>query len=146
MCRIACSRCRRRRTFIAVRISRAGLRRQLGRRKNRRKTPENLRGLAVAPNGDAYCKGHYGQIFALRDTNSDGRADVIEQFGPGDGGMRIMFHDGYLYHSSRTTVFRYKYIPGELVPSSPLEVIVHDLPATRDHDQNAFALSTVVND
>jgi glucose/arabinose dehydrogenase/mono/diheme cytochrome c family protein len=103
------------------------------------KTRENLRGLAVAPNGDVYAKGHEGQIFALRDTNSDGRADVIEQFGPGDGGTHIMFHDGYLYHSSRTTVYRYKYIPGELVPSSPLEVIVHDLPATHDHDQKAFA-------
>ncbi len=103
------------------------------------KSRENLRGLAVAPNGDVFAKGHYGQIFALRDTNSDGRADVIEQFGPGDGGTHIMFHDGYLYHSSRTAVYRYKYIPGELVPSSPLEVIVHDLPAARDHDQKAFA-------
>ncbi len=100
---------------------------------------ENLRGLAVAPNGDVFAKGHYGQIFALRDTNGDGRADVIEQFGPGDGGTHIMFHNGYLYHSSRTAVYRYKYIPGELVPSSPLEVIVHDLPAQRDHDQKAFA-------
>ena len=103
------------------------------------KSRENLRGLAIAPNGDVYAKGHYGQIFALRDTNSNGRADVIEQFGPGDGGTHILFHDGYLYHSSRTAVYRYKYIPGELVPSSPLEVIVHDLPAARDHDQKAFA-------
>ena len=82
---------------------------------------ENLRGLAVAPNGDVFAKGHYGQIFALRDTNSDGRADVVEKFGPGDGGTHIMFHNGYLYHSSRTAVYRYKYIPGELTPSSPLE-------------------------
>jgi hypothetical protein len=93
------------------------------------RTQENLRGLTVAPNGDVYAKGLHGQIFALRDTNGAGRADVIEQFGPGDGGTHIMFHDGYLYHSSRTAVYRYKYIPGELVPSNPLEVIVHDLPA-----------------
>jgi glucose/arabinose dehydrogenase len=100
---------------------------------------ENLRGLAVASNGDVYCKGHYGQIFALRDTTGNGRADMIQKFGPGDGGTHIMFHDGYLYHSSRTAVYRYKYIPGELVPSSPMEVIVHDLPAQQDHDQKAFA-------
>jgi len=99
---------------------------------------ENARGLAVAPNGDVYCKGKFGQIWAMRDTNGDGRADVIEKFGPGDGGTHIMFHNGYLYHSSRTTVYRYKYIPGELVPSSPLEVIVHDLPAGKDHDAKAF--------
>jgi glucose/arabinose dehydrogenase/mono/diheme cytochrome c family protein len=103
------------------------------------RTQENLRGLAVAPNGDVYAKGLHGQIWALRDTNGDGRADVIQEFGPGDGGTHIMFHDGYLYHSSRTAVYRYKYIPGELVPSSPLEVMVHDLPAERDHDQKSFA-------
>jgi glucose/arabinose dehydrogenase len=103
------------------------------------RTPENLRGLAVAPNGDVYAKGLHGQIWALRDTNGDGRADVIQEFGPGVGGTHIMFHDGYLYHSSSTAVYRYKYISGELVPSSPLEVIVHDLPQSGGHDQKAFA-------
>ena len=103
------------------------------------RTQENLRGLAVAPNGDVYAKGLHGQIWALRDTNGDGRADVIQEFGPGVGGTHIMFHDGYLYHSSSTAVYRCKYIPGELVPSSPLEVIVHDLPQSGGHDQKAFA-------
>jgi glucose/arabinose dehydrogenase/mono/diheme cytochrome c family protein len=104
------------------------------------RTPENLRGLAVAPNGDVYAKGLRAQIFALRDTNSDGRADVIEQFGPGDGGTDIMFHDGYLYHASSKALYRYKYIPGELVPSSPVEVIVRDLPnQSGGHDQKPFA-------
>src|SRR4051812_14975402 len=103
------------------------------------RTHENLRGLAVAPNGDVYAKGKFGGIWALRDTNGDGRADLIKEFGPGDGGTHIAFHDGYLYHSSRTTVYRYKYTPGELVPTSPLEVIVRDLPAERDHDAKAFA-------
>ena len=103
------------------------------------RTQENLRGLAVAPNGDVYAKGLHGQIWALRDTNGDGRADVIEQFGPSVGGTHILFHGGYLYHSSSTAVYRYKYIPGELVPSSPLEVIVHDLPQSGGHDQKAFS-------
>ncbi len=103
------------------------------------KNTDRLRFLAVAPNGDIYAKLHHGKILALRDTDGDGRADVIKEFGPGDGGTHIMFHHGYLYHSSRTAVYRYKYIPGELVPSSPLEVIVHDLPAEKDHDAKAFA-------
>lgn len=102
-------------------------------------TNERLRGLAVAPNGDLFAKGKVGKIWAMRDTDGDGRADKFEEFGPGDGGTHIMFHGGYLYHSSRTTVYRYKYIPGELTPSSPLEVIVKDLPAERDHDAKAFA-------
>ncbi|HWA24396.1 MAG TPA: PQQ-dependent sugar dehydrogenase [Lacunisphaera sp.] len=103
------------------------------------KTPERLRGIAVAPNGDVYAKLLRGPILALRDTDGDGRADVIKEFGPGDGGTHILFHDGWLYHSSRTAVYRYKYIPGELVPSSPVEVVVRDLPAEKDHDAKAFA-------
>lgn len=102
------------------------------------KSHEALRFLAVAPNGDVYAKGKFGKIWALRDADGDGRADRIEEFGPDGGGTHIMFHDGYLYHSSRTTVYRYKYIPGELVPSSPLEVIVKDLPAEKDHDAKSF--------
>ena len=100
---------------------------------------ENLRGIAVAANGDIFVKGKFGSIFALRDTNADGRADVIKEFGPGDGGTHILFHDGWLYHSSRTAVYRYKYAPGELTPTGALETIVSKLPAERDHDAKAFA-------
>src|SRR4051812_10287399 len=100
---------------------------------------ENLRGLAVAPNGDVYAKGKFGLIWALRDTNGDGRADEIKEFGPGGGGTHIMFHDGWLYHSSRTGVYRYPYKNGELVPSGAMQTIVTDLPAERDHDAKAFA-------
>ena len=101
-------------------------------------TPERLRFLAVAPNGDLYAKLVRGNILALRDTDGDGRFDLIKEFGPGDGGTHIAFHDGYLYHSSRTAVYRYKYTPGELVPTSPLETIVRDLPAEKDHDAKSF--------
>jgi glucose/arabinose dehydrogenase/mono/diheme cytochrome c family protein len=100
---------------------------------------ERLRGIAVAANGDIYAKGKLGSIFALRDTDGDGRADTIKEFGPGDGGTHIMFHDGWLYHSSRTAVYRYKYTPGELVPTSELQTVVSHLPAEKDHDAKAFA-------
>jgi glucose/arabinose dehydrogenase/cytochrome c553 len=100
---------------------------------------ERLRGLAVAPNGDIYAKGKFGAIFALRDGDGDGRAETIKEFGSGDGGTHIAFHDGWLYHSSRTAVYRYKYTPGELVPTSPLETVVSNLPAEKDHDAKAFA-------
>jgi len=103
------------------------------------KTSERLRGIAIAANGDIYAKGQFGPILALRDTDGDGRADVIKDFGPGDGGTHIAFHDGWLYHSSRTTVYRYKYTPGELVPTSALQTVVSRLPSEKDHDQKAFA-------
>jgi glucose/arabinose dehydrogenase/cytochrome c5 len=102
-------------------------------------TPERLRGLAIAANGDVYAKTRLGPILALRDANGDGRAEEIKEFGPGDGGTHIAFHEGWLYHSSRTAVYRYKYTPGELVPSSPLETVVSRLPAEKDHDAKAFA-------
>lgn len=102
-------------------------------------TPERLRHLAIAPNGDIYAKGKFGGIFAMRDTNGDGRMDQFEQFGPGDGGTHIAFHNGWLYHSSRTAVYRYPYVPGELVPSGPMQTLVSGLPAERDHDAKAFA-------
>jgi mono/diheme cytochrome c family protein len=93
----------------------------------------------VAPNGDIYAKTRFGGIFALRDTDGDGRADTTKEFGPGDGGTHIALHDGWLYHSSRTAIYRYKYTAGELVPTSPLQTIVAKLPAERDHDAKAFA-------
>lgn len=102
-------------------------------------TPEKLRGLAVAPNGDLYAKGKLGKIWAMRDTNGDGRFDEIKEFGPGDGGTHILFHDGWLYHSSRTAIYRYKYTPGELVPSGEMQTVVKNLPAEKDHDAKAFA-------
>lgn len=103
------------------------------------RSTDRLRFLAIAPNGDIYAKLHRGKILALRDTDGDGRADVIKEFGPGDGGTHIMFHDGWLYHSSRTAVYRYKYTPGELVPSGEMQTVVQGLPAERDHDAKAFA-------
>jgi glucose/arabinose dehydrogenase/cytochrome c5 len=102
-------------------------------------TPEKLRGLAIAANGDVYAKGKAGLIWALRDTNGDGRADVVKEFGPGGGGTHIAFHDGWLYHSSRTAVYRYKYTAGELVPAGEMQTVVHELPAEKDHDAKAFA-------
>jgi glucose/arabinose dehydrogenase/cytochrome c553 len=99
---------------------------------------EALRGIAVAANGDVYVKGKFGSIFALRDGNGDGRADEVKEFGPGDGGTHILFHDGWLYHSSRTTIYRHKYAPGGLVPAGDVQTVVSGLPAERDHDAKAF--------
>lgn len=109
----------------------------VGRKSGR--TPERLRGIAVSPNGDIYAKLLRGPVLALRDTDGDGRSDQTAEFGPGDGGTHIRFHDGWLYHSSRTAVYRHKYTPGELVPAGPAEVVIRDLPAEKDHDAKAFA-------
>lgn len=99
--------------------------------------PNRLRFIAVAPNGDVYAKTRRGGLLALRDTDGDGRADVVKTFGEG-GGTGLMLRDGWLYHSTDKDVYRYKYTPGELVPSGVPERIVADLPNQRTHDAKAF--------
>src|SRR5689334_10008235 len=81
---------------------------------------DNLRFLAVAPNGDVYAKTSRGGILALRDTDGDGRLDQKQEFG-GGGGTGIAIRDGWLYHSSNTGVYRYHYQPGQLVPEGEQE-------------------------
>jgi glucose/arabinose dehydrogenase/cytochrome c5 len=97
--------------------------------------PGRARHLAVNDNGDIYVKARFARekdesVLALRDTNGDGRADVIKRFG-GLGreraygtGMRI--YNGYLYFSSELYVYRYKLKPGQLVPDSPMEIVLTD--------------------
>ena len=97
-----------------------------------------LRQVAVAPNGDLYAKTREGGIYALRDTDGDGRADVIKEFGSG-GGTGIALRGEWLYHSSNNAIYRYKLAPGELVPAGNPERIVKDLPDRRQHAAKAFA-------
>ena len=102
-----------------------------------------LRHLAVSDNGDIYAKirrhkDKPGNV-VLRDTNADGKADLIKYFGdyPYDGpfGTAMRIHDGYLYFSSQTIVYRQKLTPGKMVPESEIEKVVVDehLPAMREH-------------
>ncbi|CAG4994365.1 hypothetical protein DYBT9275_01376 [Dyadobacter sp. CECT 9275] len=96
--------------------------------------PGRARHLAVNDNGDIYVKARFADknesVIALRDTNRDGRADIIKRFGGNakerayGTGMRI--YNGYLYFSSELIVYRYKLTPGKLVPESPQEIILTD--------------------
>ena len=97
-----------------------------------------LRFLTVATNGDIYGKFGRNGLVALRDTNNDGRAEKIETFGSGDG-TGIAIRDGWLYYSTTSGVYRYRYTPGELVPSGEPQTIVSGLVARGQHDAKAFA-------
>jgi len=94
--------------------------------------------MTVAPNGDIYVKTLEKGIIALRDTDGDGRADVKQEFGSG-GGTGIALHEGWLYHSTDDAIYRYRLKPGELVPTSKPETIVHQLPDEHQHAAKAFA-------
>lgn len=114
------------------------------------------RHIAVNDNGDVYVKlrlKNAGGNVALRDTNNDGRADILEKFGgyadQGSYGTAMRIYNGYLYFSSQLVVYRMKLNPGELVPVGPLEVVLTDdhphgshehiaKPVTFDNDGNIY--------
>ena len=92
------------------------------------------RHIAVNTNGDIYAKlriidGDSGNV-ALRDTNGDGKTDIIQRFGdyPNDGSFatEMRIHKGYLYFSSELVVYRQKLTPAKLIPEGKPEVIVID--------------------
>ncbi len=103
----------------------------------------HARHLTVRDNGDIYVKlrssdQQRGSVVALRDINHDGRADQIKRFGgqADEGniyGAGMIIHDGYLYFSSATTVYRYKLTPGALIPEESIEIVLYDDHAHGEH-------------
>jgi glucose/arabinose dehydrogenase/mono/diheme cytochrome c family protein len=91
------------------------------------------RHLAVKDNGDVYVKLRFakpeGENVALRDTDGDGKADIISLWGNYGGesnygtGMRI--HKGYIYVSTAGEVYRHK-LSEELLPSETAELLLID--------------------
>lgn len=95
------------------------------------------RHIAVNDNGDIYVKLTYndnmngaGGTVGIRDTNNDGKADIITYFGDyrDEGGLPVemRIHNGYLYTSTVRQVLRNKLTPGQLIPASRTEVILTD--------------------
>src|SRR6266496_5748227 len=101
------------------------------------------RHLAVNDNGDIYVKlrNAYsdGGNVALRDEDNDGKADIIKKFSvyidSFGYGTAMRIHDGYLYYSSSSDVFRCKLKPGKLLPDTNTELILAD---DFSHDPHGF--------
>jgi glucose/arabinose dehydrogenase len=94
------------------------------------------RHMAVSESGDLYVKlravrdGH--GILAFRDNDGNGIMDEHKGFMP-YGGTGIAINNGYLYCSSDSNVYRYKMTPGELAPSSEMELIATGFPKQGPH-------------
>jgi glucose/arabinose dehydrogenase/cytochrome c553 len=95
------------------------------------------RHITVNDNGDIYVKLTYNDIMhgrggtvGLRDSDNDGKADVIAYFGDykDEGGLpvEVTIHDGYLYTSTLRNVLRNKLTRGNLIPDSKTEIILTD--------------------
>ena len=80
-----------------------------------------------------------GGIVGLRDTDGDGKADVVsEKFGT-VGGTGLELRNGYLYYAAITHIGRFKLTPGELKPAGPEEIIVDGFPVGGGHAEKDIA-------
>lgn len=109
------------------------------------------RHIAVRANGDVYVarpnqleikmfgqKAAYGALVALRDTNGDGVADLVKEFGPTDVTTEVVIYNDYLYFSSDLVVYRLK-LGEDLVPTGVPEPIAGGFPMQRSHGTKTLA-------
>ena len=104
------------------------------------------RHLAVKDNGDIYVKLRYptpeGENVALRDTDGDGKANIIKYWGDYGSksrygtGMRI--HKGYIYVSTAGEVYRHK-LSRKLLPSDKAELLLIDDYKNAEHGYEHIA-------
>ena len=101
----------------------------------------HARHMAINTNGDIYVSlsnvKNGGGIVCLRDSNKDGRADVIKYHGIYDG-TGIKIYKGYVYFGADTIVVRYKLTENELVPSNTPEVIAKGFTPQNQHATKPF--------
>jgi len=108
----------------------------------------HARHMAINTNGDVYVSlgnvKNGGGIVCLRDSNKDGRADVIKYHGIYDG-TGIKIHNGYVYFGADTIVVRYQLKAGELVPSDTPEVIAKGFTPQNQHATKPFTFDQAGN-
>lgn len=123
----------------------------------------HARHLVAAPSGAVYVNtwsGSYysgpthagGFLVALRDTNNDGKADIIKRFGPtasenNGGGTGIGLFSGGLYaeegDSSAKRIVRYAISTDSMTPSGTgSQIVVNGLPAKGDHPMHPFVITS----
>lgn len=117
------------------------------------------RHLTTAPNGDVYVNtwsSSYtelknapgGYIVALRDADHDGKADVVQRFGPmhqdgkAGGGTGIAVYHDSLYVEDIGKIVRYRLERGQLVPAGNPDVIVSGLWTERGHIMHPFTIAS----
>jgi glucose/arabinose dehydrogenase len=94
-----------------------------------------VRHLTVSPNGDLWAarNGPEGGLVLIRDSNGDGKADVVRRFwaprqaGAG-AGSGIAMGEGALYFATNDQVLRFPWPAGQPQPDSVPEIIVRGLP------------------
>jgi len=100
---------------------------------------QGARHLAVRENGDVFVARGDGVLFALRDSDGDGRADVTEQRDlPISTG--IEYQRPFLYFSDNASVSRIR-LDDALMPQSAPETMVSEFPEQQTHASKSLALN-----
>ena len=101
------------------------------------------RHIAVAPNGDLFIalRDTTAAVVALRDADGDGVAEQRQKFG-NRGGTGIAFFDNHLYASTDTSIVRWPWSDGSLVPTGTPETIVTELAVQRGHTAKPFTIAS----
>ncbi len=106
------------------------------------------RHVTINSNGDVYVSlanvKNGGGIVCLRDSNKDGRADVIKYHGIYDG-TGIKIRNGYVYFGADTIVVRFKLTEGELVPAATPEPIARGFSVQNQHATKPFTFDNAGN-
>ncbi len=71
-------------------------------------------------------------IVALKDTDGDGRADVVRRFGD-VAGTGIAIRGDWLYFGESTRILRFPLAPGRMLPTGAPQVVVDGFPGQRQH-------------
>jgi glucose/arabinose dehydrogenase len=120
----------------------------------------HARHVAVASNGDVYITLEGTQpsaekqmsgadkggpppasFVALRDTNHDGRADIIKRIGS-IGNTGVALANGYLYVDERKQNVRYSRSDTALAPEGKREVVVSNIPLNGGHRARNIAIGS----
>lgn len=103
------------------------------------------RHLVIRDNGDIFVaaagsrQGGAGGVYALRDTDGDGRVDRRTRFGDlGGTGIQLVGED--LYFAPDDRVLRYHVPAGAMEPSGAPEVVVRNLPSSGSHRAKSIAV------
>jgi glucose/arabinose dehydrogenase len=80
-------------------------------------------------------------VVALRDTNRDGRADIVARLA-GTGNTGVGLANGYLYVDEGTRIVRFARPDSQLLPTAKAEVVVQGIPLDPGHRARNFAIGT----
>ncbi len=95
----------------------------------------NARALAIGANATVFIGSRSaGKVYALTDSNNDGRADKTRVIADGlNMPVGVAFHDGDLYISAVSQILALRDIENHLDDPPKLDVVVNDLPTEIHH-------------